>query len=199
MSRAGGIGAAIARALAANGAKLFLTGWSGHDAAHPWGEDPGAGERLRDELRSAGTDAEYRSADLSDPAAPAKVVSAALDSIGPLDTLVANHARTADQALFELTAEEVDLSFAVNARATLLLIRHYAEQHTGGPGGRIVTFTSGQYHGAMPAELPREASPSTASTQAPTTPATPPATSVAASRKLCRWGGGANQKMQPDS
>ncbi len=158
VSRSGGIGAAIARQLAANGARVFLSGWPAHDASHPWGEDPGGGERVRDQLRAAGSDADYVAADLSDPEAAAEVIRAASGSIGPLDILVANHARTANQSLLELTAEELDLSFAVNARATLLLIRHYVEQHTGGTGGRVVTFTSGQYHGAMPAELPYIAS-----------------------------------------
>ncbi|MDA8297047.1 MAG: SDR family oxidoreductase [Actinomycetota bacterium] len=158
VSRASGIGAAIARVLAASGARLFLTGWPAHDASHPWGEDPGGGERIRDELRAAGHTAEYLQADFSDPAVPGEVVRAAVACIGPLDILVANHARTADQALLELTADELDRSFAVNARATLLLVRHYVEQHVGGPGGRVVTFTSGQYHGAMPAELPYIAS-----------------------------------------
>ena len=47
---------------------------------------------------------------------------------------------------------ELDRSFAVNTRATLLLAQAYAARHRG-PGGRIVWFTSGQYHGGMPGEL----------------------------------------------
>lgn len=158
VSRPEGIGAAISRQLAASGVAVFLTGWSAHDASHPWGEDPAGGERVRDELRAAGAHAAYLPADLSDPTAAAEVVRTAVSAVGPLDILVANHARTADQSLLEVTAEELDLSFAVNARSTLLLIRHFAEQHTGGTGGRVVTLTSGQYHGAMPAELPYIAS-----------------------------------------
>lgn len=52
----------------------------------------------------------------------------------------------------------LDASFAVDARATLLLVRSFVEQHDGSPGGRVVLFTSGQYHGAMPEELPYIAS-----------------------------------------
>ena len=58
----------------------------------------------------------------------------------------------------ELTAEEIDLSYAVNTRATLLLVREFAAQHDDRTGGRVVLFTSGQYHGAMPDELPYIAS-----------------------------------------
>lgn len=158
VSRSGGIGAAIAKRLAADGARLFLTGWSPHDAGQPWGEDPDGGERISAELRRAGARVEYLSADLVDPAAPRQVISAARAALGPVDVLVANHARSSRQSLDEVTAAELDLSFAVNARATLLLARHFVEQHNRARGGRIVLFTSGQYHGAMPEELPYIAS-----------------------------------------
>jgi 3-oxoacyl-[acyl-carrier protein] reductase len=126
VSRSGGIGAAVARRLAADGARLFLTGWSPHDASQPWGEDPDGGQRVSDELRRAGTRVGYLSVDLADPAAPSLVISAARAALGPLDVLVAKHARSARQSLAELTAAELDLSFAVNARAILLLARHFA-------------------------------------------------------------------------
>ncbi len=158
VSRSVGIGTAIARRLAAEGAALYLTGWPDHDAAQPWGEDAGGAERLVQELRCCGAQAELAHADLSRPGAPAELVRSALARFGRVDVLVANHARSAEQSLAELTEEELDLCFAVNARATLMLVRHFADQHPGGPGGRVVTFTSGQYHAAMPSELPYIAS-----------------------------------------
>jgi 3-oxoacyl-[acyl-carrier protein] reductase len=72
--------------------------------------------------------------------------------------LVVNHAGSSAQALEELTAAEIDLSYAVNTRASLLLVQAFAAQHDGRAGGRVVLFTSGQYHGAMPGELPYVAS-----------------------------------------
>src|SRR3712207_770731 len=98
------------------------------------------------------------SADFVDPDAPQQVLAAARSVFGRVDALVANHARSSRQSLATLTAAELDASFAVNARATLLLMRHFVEQHDGSPGGRVVLFTSGQYHGAMPEELPYIAS-----------------------------------------
>ena len=71
---------------------------------------------------------------------------------------MANHARSSIQALEELSAEEIDLSYAVNTRATMLLVKAFAAQHDSRRGGRVVLFTSGQYHSAMPAELPYVAS-----------------------------------------
>lgn len=46
----------------------------------------------------------------------------------------------------------------MNTRASLLLVQAFAAQHDGRVGGRVVLFTSGQYHGAMPDELPYVAS-----------------------------------------
>ena len=152
------IGAAIARRLVADGFAVLLHDWSPHDAEQPWGADEGGAQALVEELRAAGGRVEHVAADLADPAAPAALVDAARTAFGHLDVLVANHARSSEQSLEELTAAELDLSFAVNTRAPLLLAQAFAAQHDGRPGGRIVWFTSGQHAGAMPGELPYIAS-----------------------------------------
>jgi 3-oxoacyl-[acyl-carrier protein] reductase len=86
-------------------------------------------------------------------------MDAARAEFGHVDVLVANHARSSGQDLVELTAAEVDLSMAVNVRATLLLAQRFAAQHDDDRGGgRIIWFTSGQHHGPMPSELPYVAS-----------------------------------------
>jgi 3-oxoacyl-[acyl-carrier protein] reductase len=157
-SRRKAIGAAIARRLAADGAAVLVHGWEPHDAEQPWGADAGGAEALVEELREGGAQAVHPSADLADPEAPAHLVGTAIESFGHLDIVVANHARSSTQALEELTAREIDLTFAINTRATLLLAKAFAARHEGRPGGRLVLFTSGQYHGAMPSELPYVAS-----------------------------------------
>lgn len=82
-------------------------------------------------------------------------MDAAVAMFGHVDALVANHARSSNQDLANLTAAELDLSFAVNTRASLMLAKEFAARHDDGrPGGRIVLFTSGQHLGAMPDELP---------------------------------------------
>ena len=80
------------------------------------------------------------------------------EAFGHVDVLVANHARSGAQNLEQLTADELDRCHAVNTRGSLLLAQAFAAQHDGRPGGRILFFTSGQYHGAMPDELPYIAS-----------------------------------------
>ena len=157
-SRRRAIGAAVARRLSSAGAAVLVHSWEQHDAEQPWGADVGGAEALVEELRAAGGRAEHVSADLADPDSPAELVQAARRAFGHLDVLVANHARSSAQALEDLTAAELDLSHAVNTRASLLLTQAFAAQHDGRPGGRVVLFTSGQYHGAMPGELPYIAS-----------------------------------------
>nr|WP_218120801.1 SDR family NAD(P)-dependent oxidoreductase [Geodermatophilus sp. DSM 45219] len=179
-----------ARRLAADGASVLVHSWSAHDARQAWGAGP---DGLVEEIRAQGGRAERAPADLADPEAPAQSVTAARKAFGHLDVVVANHSRSSMQNLEQLTATEIGPSYAVNTGATLLLVQAYATQHDGRPGGRVVVSTSGQYHGAMPGELPYiaskgalheltpslavhlapRASPSTASIPDPTTPGTP--------------------------
>lgn len=155
-SRRIGIGAAIARRLGAAGADLVLQSWTQHDAEQPWGADPDGPAALATELRARGRRVELVEADFTDPAAPAALVRAATDALGHLDVLVANHARSAPRMpLEQITAAEIDLAYAVNTRATLLLVQAYAAQHDDArSGGRVVLFTSGQGSSPMPDELP---------------------------------------------
>ena len=154
VSRRAGIGFAIAQRLLADGASVLVQSWAAHDAAQPWGADAAGVEPLLDELRGDGLSVAHVSADLADPAAPARVVVAVGEAFGPIDIIVANHARSSDQDLEHVTATELDLSFAVNARATVLLVQAFAAQHPASSGGRVVLFISGQHLAPMADELP---------------------------------------------
>lgn len=158
VSRRIGIGAAIARRLAGAGSDLFLHSFSPADAEQPWGADADGTETVMRELRAAGARVEHAAADLADPDAPRRLVEQAVAAFGHVDVLVANHARSSAYALEELTAAEIDLTYAVNTRATLLLVKEFARQHNGERPGRVVLMTSGQHRGPMPGELPYIAS-----------------------------------------
>jgi NAD(P)-dependent dehydrogenase (short-subunit alcohol dehydrogenase family) len=94
-------------------------------------------------------------ADLADPLVPARVIDDAVQAFGAVDVLVANHARSSNQSLDEVTAEELDKTWAVNARADVLLVQAFAARRDPArPEGRIVLFTSGQHLGSMAGELP---------------------------------------------
>ena len=155
VSRRAGIGYAIARRLLADGARVLLHSWSPHDAAQPWGADAGGVDAIVEELGGVGPRLAHVEADLADPTAPARVVELALDAFGGLDVLVANHARSSDVALEDVTAAELDATWAVNARATVLLVQAFAAlRDPSRPHGRAVLFTSGQHRGPMTREVP---------------------------------------------
>lgn len=154
VSRRGGIGFAIAQRLLADGASVFLHSWAPHDAEHPWGADPDGVDALIADLGPADR-VDHRSADFRDPDAPAAVVRAAIERFGALDVVVANHARSSHFPLETVTASELDATWAVNTRASLLLVQAHAAAHDDTrPGGRVVLFTSGQHLAPMAGELP---------------------------------------------
>jgi NAD(P)-dependent dehydrogenase (short-subunit alcohol dehydrogenase family) len=154
VSRRAGIAFGIARRLLADGAQLLVAGWSAHDEAQPWGADPAGGDALLAAL-DGGTRVHRVDADLVDAAAPAALAAAAVERFGGLDAVVAAHARSSSFTLAEVTAEELDRTWAVNARASLLLVQALAAHHEPARGGgRAVLFTSGQHLGPMAGELP---------------------------------------------
>ena len=154
VSRRRGIGFAVARRLLDDGAHVVIHSWSAHDAEQPWGADPDGVAAVIEGLGGIGPRLAHIEADLADPAAPAQVVEHAVRTFGAVDVVVANHARSSATTLETVTAEELDRSWAVNARAVILLVQAYAAQRDRARGeGRVVLFTSGQHLAPMSDEL----------------------------------------------
>jgi 3-oxoacyl-[acyl-carrier protein] reductase len=154
-SRRAGIGAAVAARLLAAGARVLVHSWSPHDAGQPHGADPAGPGAVLDGLGGPGPHLDHVELDLARPDSPAALVEHTIERFGALDLLVVNHAHSGDQDLAALTAAELDLAWAVNTRAPLLLAQAYAARHDDTrPDGRILLFTSGQHLGPMPGELP---------------------------------------------
>ena len=62
-----------------------------------------------------------------------------------------SHAESVDSGLLDTTVESFDRHFAVNARASWLLIREYGLRFRGAPGtGRIISLTSDHTVGNLP-------------------------------------------------
>ena len=164
VSRRAGIGYAIARRLAAQGASLVLHHFVPHDRDQPWGADPGGLEAVIGGVTEALADPDaavwHQEADQSDPDAPARLIESAVATSRFLDILVCNHARSGgDGPLGSLTAGMLDAHWAVNTRASILLAQAFAGQHDDSrPGGRIVFMTSGQDLGPMTGEVAYAAS-----------------------------------------
>ncbi|WP_211246017.1 SDR family oxidoreductase [Actinomadura oligospora] len=155
VSRRAGIGFAVAAELLAAGASVLVHSWSPHDADQPWGADLGGDSGIVELLGCEGPRLRHVAADFADAQAPQLVVNAAVEAFGTMDVLVANHARSSSQNLAEVTAAELDLTWAVNARASVLLTQAFAAVHNDDrAGGRINLFTSGQHLGPMSQELP---------------------------------------------
>lgn len=129
--------------------------WSRHDAEQAWGADAAGLQEVIEALGGESDRLRSVEADFADPEAPRRVVEFAFEQFGALDILIANHARSAPGTLRSLAAADLDLAWAVNARAVVLLVQAYADRHDDSRrDGRVVLFTSGQHLGPMADELP---------------------------------------------
>jgi 3-oxoacyl-[acyl-carrier protein] reductase len=158
VSRRAGIGYATARRLAALGASVFLHHYAPHDRDQPWGADPGGIQAVLAGVTAAlaadGASTGDTELDLAEPEAPAQLISAATQSVGHLDILICNHARSgSDGPLGALDAAMLDAHWAVNTRSAILLAQAFAAQHDGRPGGRVIFMTSGQDLGPMTGDI----------------------------------------------
>jgi 3-oxoacyl-[acyl-carrier protein] reductase len=164
VSRRAGIGFAVARELLNAGARVLVQSWTPHDAEQPWGGDPAGmagvlaalgGTAAEADAAHVADDVAHVAADFADATMPAWVIGQAVRRFGHVDVLVANHARSSSRPLAEVTAAELDLAWAVNARGSVLLTQAFAAQHDDRrPGGRVILFTSGQHLAPMSEELP---------------------------------------------
>ncbi len=159
VSRRVGIAATIARQLFADGACVFATGWHEHDAEQPWGAEANGPDATFDFITEGLVDVDQRfhyvESDLADASVPDQLVRDTVERFGSIDIVIACHARSSSQNLRELTIDELDRCWSVNARGTILLaqalLKHRTEARS---GGRLITFSSGQHLGPMPNELP---------------------------------------------
>jgi|SRR4051794_39378900 len=150
-SRTAGIAGAIATALAGDGWDVGLTYWRPYDERMPWGGEPDGVEQLTAAVEAAGGRAATVPADLSRVDAAAEIFAAVEAALGPVTALVLSHCESVDSDIRTTTVESFDLHMAVNARASWLLIRSFAEQYRAPFGrGRIVALTSDHTAGNLP-------------------------------------------------
>src|SRR5690242_18805177 len=118
----GGLGQAIARALAQRGATLTLTGRRA-EVLEPLASEVG-GRAL--------------AADLTDPAAPAQLLADA----GQVDVLVANAALPASGVLRSFSEEQIDRALTVNLRAPIMLAHGLLEGMVESGSGQMLFMSS---------------------------------------------------------
>ncbi len=141
VGRLAGIGAGVARRLAADGWDLVLTYWQDYDARMPWGVQPDDVERLSAELQAIGSAVVALPADFQDPEAVDRLMATAEAEVGNLQGLVLSHAESVDSGILDTSLASFDRHFAVKTRASWQLIAAFARQ-AGPDGGAIVALTS---------------------------------------------------------
>lgn len=153
-----GIGAATARAFAAQGAKVFITYFRGETAVSPQeiakarkqnrggpalyaANQQQQGEAVVAEIEAAGGTAVAYEADLADANNIPLLFAECEAKLGPVDVLVGNHTHcvleTFDPAAVTtegfpvgfISAAEADRHFAINARAYALLLAEFTQRY----------------------------------------------------------------------
>jgi 3-oxoacyl-[acyl-carrier protein] reductase len=148
-SRARGIGAELATRLAGDGWDVGLTWWLAGDNGMPWAGEPDEPHALAAALRDAGARVAWHEADLADPAAPRRIFEAIEAALGPVHALVCSHALSLPGGIMDTSPEDFDRHVAINARATMLLIRELARRLPEGAPGRAVVLTSDALDGEV--------------------------------------------------
>ena len=125
-----GIGAAIAKRLAADGANVTITYTKGADAA----------ESVVKEIERAGRKAIAIQADAADADAVKAAVEKTVATFGRLDVLVNNAGTAVPKRFEETTLEELDRLIDINVRGTFVTTHSALKQMKS--GGRIVMIGS---------------------------------------------------------
>ncbi len=135
-----GIGEAIARRFAAEGARVICVARTLSEGDHPL---EGSLERTVATIRKAGGDAEAVAANISEVEECRRVVAAAEQALGPVDVLVNNAAANYFAPVAEIPARRWQRVFAVNVHAPFLLAQAVLPGMIERGRGAIVNIGSG--------------------------------------------------------
>ncbi|MBE9184566.1 SDR family oxidoreductase [Microcoleus sp. LEGE 07076] len=150
-SRTIGIGSSIAKELAKSGWDVALTYWQPYDTSMPWGSNPKEVQSLCNKLEQFGVRSTAIEVDLSLTDSASRIFDIVEHDLGNVTVMVIAHCHSVDSDILSTSVESFDLHFAVNARATWLLIKEFGERFRGETGsGRIVAITSDHTAGNLP-------------------------------------------------
>jgi 3-oxoacyl-[acyl-carrier protein] reductase len=153
-SRRTGIGPATCRRLAERGYDIFFTHWGAFDGAMPWGEDADGPALLAEDLAAVGIQVAHTAFELSGRDAASELLDRVERDMGrPVSILVNNAAFFAEDSWQTIDARVLDDHFAVNVRANFLLAAEVCRRLPRDRAGRIISMSSGQFHGPMTGEL----------------------------------------------
>jgi 3-oxoacyl-[acyl-carrier protein] reductase len=127
-----GIGAAISRALGAAGARVIIN----------FNKSAEKAEKIRDELRAGGFEAEIFKADVSQPDQVEKLFEFVRSSAGQLDILVNNAGVIRDTLLLTMSVGDWEKVHGVNLTGAFLMTRMAAELMVSKHSGKIINIAS---------------------------------------------------------
>lgn len=128
---ASGIGAAIAEAYAAEGARLFLVDL-----------DEAGVEATAERAREHGVEATARRVDLTDAEATERMIAAAAETLGHIDILVNAAGKLTETPLTEMSVETWDELIDTDLRSVFLCCRWTAPRMVARGSGRIINISS---------------------------------------------------------
>jgi 3-oxoacyl-[acyl-carrier protein] reductase len=134
-----GIGAAIAKVMAAEGASVVLAYASDDDGAN----------RVVEGIKAAGGRAIAHRTNVAVESEVETLFQRAIEAFGRVDVLVNNAGVYSVQTIEQITAEEFHRQFDINVLGTLLMIKE-AVKHLGEAGGSIVNIGSVNSVAAQP-------------------------------------------------
>ena len=126
-----GLGRATADALAAEGARLVLSG-----------RDPAALAAAEQELRSSGAEVTSLNADVTEPSTPGLLVATALERYGRLDIVVPNAGGPPPGRALDFDDEAISRAIGANLLTSVRLVRAAMPHLVEAGWGRICCITS---------------------------------------------------------
>ncbi len=127
-----GIGAEIARSLAAEGALAILNYNGSKDRA----------QKVAEEIRAAGGAAEICQCDVSDFEACGEMISMIVKEHGRIDILVNNAGITKDGLLMKMTEADFDAVLSTNLKGAFHTIRHASRWFLKQRSGKVINISS---------------------------------------------------------
>ena len=127
-----GIGLAIARALARQGANVMLNGFG----------EPALIEKLKKEIAASGVRVEFHPADMTQPAQIAELVRETAARLGSLDVLVNNAGIQHVAPIDKFPPERWDAVIAINLSSSFHTIHHALPHMKRAGWGRIINIAS---------------------------------------------------------
>lgn len=151
VGRRAGIGACVAEHLLHDGFDVAITAWGPYDERMSWGPDAETASSVVSEAVAVGARCVAIEADLEEPTSIPRLFDQVEAALAAVDVLVMCHAESVATDLLSTTIESFDRHFAINARASWLLVREFALRCTSPFGTpRIIAMTSDATLGNLP-------------------------------------------------